>query len=199
MTRRCLTGTLLLAFVVSALVPSTPSSAQKKGASMKIQHGRVVASRAVTIESGGNVAGGALVGGTIGLIAGGSSGKKRRQRAATGAIIGGAIGKASKKSEQAMEYTVETAGGMQIKVLTDQREIHTGDCVVVEESGGRANVRRVSPTMCDPESQSVVTELRDEIQEEAAECIAAKKELVAAKTEEALDLALRKVSILCDN
>ena len=199
MTPRCLTGTLLFAFVVSALVPSTPSSAQKMGASMKIQHGRVVASRAVTIESGGSAAGGAVLGGTLGLIAGGSSGKKRRQRAATGAIIGGAIGKASKKSEQAMEYTVETAAGMQIKVLTDQTEIHTGDCVVVEESGGMANVRRVSETMCEPESQSVVEELRAELQEEAAECIAAKEELLAAETDEAIDRALRKISILCDN
>jgi outer membrane lipoprotein SlyB len=199
MNSRCLTGALLLAFVVSALVPSTPSWAQKKGASMKIQHGRVVASRAVTIESGGSAAGGAVLGGTLGLIAGGSSGKKRRQRAAAGAIIGGAIGKASKKSEQAMEYTVETAGGMQIKVLTDQREIHTGDCVVVEESGGMANVRRVSETMCEPESQSVVEELRAELQEEAAECIAAKEELLAAETDDAIDRALRKISILCDN
>ncbi len=199
MPRHCLTSTVLLAFVVSALVPSTSSWAQKKGASVKIQHGTVVASRSVTIESGGNAAGGALLGGTIGLIAGGSSGKKRRQRAATGAIIGGALGAASKKSEQAMEYTVETAGGMQIKVLTDQREIHTGDCVVVEESGGMANVRRVSETMCEPESQSVVEELRAEFQEEAAECIAAKQELLAAETDEAMDRALRKISILCDN
>ncbi len=199
MTHRCLTGTVLLAFVVSAFVPSTPSSAQTKGASMKIHHGRVVASRAVTIESGGNAAGGAVVGGTIGLLLGGSSGKKRRRRAATGAIIGGVLGAASKKSEQAMEYTVETAGGMQIKVLTDQREIHTGDCVVVEESGGMANVRRVSETMCEPESQSVVEELLAELQEEAAECIAAKEELLVAETDEAMDRAFRKISILCDN
>ncbi len=88
---------------------------------------------------------------------------------------------------------------MQIKVLTDQREIHTGDCVVVEESGGMANVRRVSETMCEPESQSVVEELQAELQEEAAECIAAKEELLAAETDEAMDRALRKMSILCDN
>ncbi len=199
MTRKLLIGTVLLAFVASVLVPSTVSRAQSKGASVKIQHGKVVGSRGVTIESGGNTAGGAVVGGTIGLIAGGSSRKKRRRRATTGALIGAAAGASSKQVQQAMEYTVETGGGAMIKVVTDQMEIRKGDCVVVEESGGRANVRRVSPTMCDPESQSVVTELRDEIQEEAAECIAAKKELVAAKTEEALDLALRKVSILCDN
>ncbi len=166
---------------------------------MKIQHGRVVASRAVTIESGGSAAGGAVLGGTLGLIAGGSSGKKRRKRAAGGALLGAAIGSASKKSEQAMEYTIESAGGMQIKVITDQREIRNGDCVVVEESGGMANVRRVSQTMCEPESQSVVEELGAELQEEAAECIAAKEELLAAETDEAIDRAFRKISILCDN
>lgn len=199
MTHRLLTGTVLLAFVASVSVPSTVSRAQSTGASVKIQHGKVVASRGVKIESGGSAAGGAVVGGTIGLIVGGSTKKKRRRRVATGAAIGAAAASSSKQVQQAMEYTVQTGGGAMIKVVTDQTEIRNGDCVVVEESGGRANVRRASSTMCEPESQSVVTELRGELQEEAAECIAAKKELVAAKTEEALNLALRKTSILCDN
>ncbi len=201
MTRHCLTGTVLLTFVVSALVPSTPSWAQTKGASVKIQHGTVVGARTVTIKSGqGNAAKGAIVGGTIGLIANrNSSGKKRRQRAAGAALVGGALGAASKKSQRAREVTVEINGGTMIKVVTDQMEIHRGDCVVVEESGGRANVRRVSETMCEPESQGVVEELRAEFQEEAAECVAAKEELLAAETDEAVDRAFRKLSILCDS
>ena len=69
MTRHCLTGTILLAFVVSALVPSTPSWAQTKGASVKIQHGTVVGARTITIKSSGNAAKGAVLGGTLGQSA----------------------------------------------------------------------------------------------------------------------------------
>ncbi len=201
MTLHRLTGTILLAFVVSALVPSTPSWAQKKGSSVKIQHGRVVATQTITIQSGqGNAAKGAILGGTLGLVANrSSSGKKRRQRAATSAAVGAVVGAATQKSEQAWEVTVEINGGTMIKVVTDQIEIHKGDCVVVEESGGRANVRRVSETMCWPEAESVIEELRAELQEEAVECIAAKEELLAAETDETLNRALMKVDILCNN
>ncbi len=201
MTRHCLIGTILLAFVVSALVPSTPSWAQKTGSSVKIQHGTVVGARTITIESGrGNAAKGAILGGTLGLVANrSSSGKKRRKRAATAALVGAAAGAATRKSQRAREVTVKLTGGATMKVVTDQMEIHRGDCVVVEESGGRANVRRVSETMCEPEAQSVVEELREELQEEAAECIAAKEELLAAETDQALDRALMKIDILCDN
>ncbi len=41
--------------------------------------------------------------------------------------------------------------------------------------------------------------IQEEMQEEAAECTAAKKELVAAETDEEVDRALRKISILCDD
>ncbi len=200
MTCHCLTGTTLLAFVVSALVPSTPSWAQTKGASVKIQHGTVTAARTITVKSGNNAAKGAILGGTLGLVANrSSSGKKRRKRAATAALVGAAAGAATQKSQHAREVTVKLTGGTTMKVVTDQMEIHRGDCVVVEESGGRANVRRASETLCEPEAQSVVQELREELQEEAAECIAAKKDLLAAETDEALNRALMKIDILCDN
>ena len=51
---------------------------------------------------------------------------------------------------------------------------------------------------CEPESAEVVADLQDEMLEEAEECIAAKRELAAAETDEAVDRALRKISILCD-
>ena len=167
---------------------------------MKIQHGTVVAAHTITVKSGNNAAKGAILGGTLGLVANrSSSGKKRRQRTATAALVGGVVGAATQKSQKAREVTVEITGGAMIKVVTDQMEIHKGDCVVVEESGGRANVRRASDTMCEPEAQSVVEELREELQEEAAECIIAKKALLDAETDEALNRALIKMDILCDN
>ena len=96
-----------------------------------------------------------------------------------------------------MMYTVETAGGA-IKVVTDQTEIHMGDCVMVEETSQGANIRRADPAVCNPAAADAVADLSDEFQEEAAECAAAKAELGAAKTDAELDRALMKIDILCN-
>ena len=73
------------------------------------------------------------------------------------------------------------------------------NCVIIETpSKGNANIRRVASTYCDPASAEVVDELQDEMLEEAEECAAAKSELATADTDDAVDRALRKISILCD-
>jgi hypothetical protein len=97
-----------------------------------------------------------------------------------------------------MMYTVEIAGGA-IKVVTDQPEIHMGDCVVVEETSQGANIRRVNREVCDPAAAAVVADLQSEFIEEAEECAMARKELAAAKTDAEFDRALMKLDILCNN
>jgi hypothetical protein len=96
-----------------------------------------------------------------------------------------------------MMYTVETAGGA-VKIVTDQTEIHMGDCVMVEETSQGANIRRADPAVCMQGSKDAVADLQDEFQEEAAECAAAKAELSAAKTDAEVDRALMKIDILCN-
>ncbi|MCD4751110.1 MAG: hypothetical protein K8R59_17190 [Thermoanaerobaculales bacterium] len=86
-----------------------------------------------------------------------------------------------------------------MKVVSDQTEIKKGDCVTVEEVKDNANVRRVDPVMCEPESQEVVQELAPELQEEADECYEAKQELLTAEDDAAVERAARKVKILCNN
>ncbi len=140
-------------------------------------------------------------GGAIGLAAGaGKSGKDRRKRAAIGAGIGAMAG-AAKKKPTGMKYSVRTADGAIVQIVTDQTQIRLGDCVAVEESGGKANIRRMSDTACQPESAPILNDpaIQEELQEEAAECVAAKEELLAAETDEAIDRAMRKMSILCDS
>jgi len=160
------------------LAGAEPVEAQKKGQSASIQH--------------------AKVGGTIGLISGGSSGYKRRRNAAIGTASGAVVGSATSTQQMGMMYTVEVAGGA-VKVVTDQLEIHMGDCVMIEDTSQGTNIRRVNPEVCDPAAAEVVADLEDEFQEEAAECSAAKAELSAAKTDAELDRALMKVDILCNN
>jgi hypothetical protein len=168
--------------------------AQQKGQSAKISHGVVVGAEKVKLKNNDALKG-ALVGGTIAYAStsGGSSSKKRRNTA-LGATAGGLLG--AKPAEEGMLYTVNT-GNSTIQVVTDQTEIHLNDCVVVEETGQGANIRRMSPEVCNPQSQDVVDALEPEFQEEAAECVSAKAELSAAKTDAEFDRAMTKVSILC--
>jgi outer membrane lipoprotein SlyB len=185
-------------FVITGLIlMPAPAEAQKKGQSAKIQHGVVVKAERVDLTDSKTTQG-ALVGGTIGLLASsGKSGKTKRRNTALSAAAGGLIGSARSTTQMGMMYTVEIAGGA-VKVVTDQTEIHMGDCVVVEETSQGTNLRRVNAEVCNPAAAEVVAELQDEFVEEAEECATARKELAAAKTDAEFDRALMKVDILCN-
>ena len=170
--------------------------AQKKGQSASIQHGVVVKVERVDL-SDNKTTKGAKVGGTVGLVTGGSSGYKRRRNAAIGTAAGAVVGSAASTQQMGMMYTVEVAGGA-VKVVTDQLEIHMGDCVVIEDTSQGTNIRRVNPEVCNPAAAEVVADLQDEFQEEAAECAATRAELAAAKTDAEFDRALMKIDILCN-
>lgn len=176
---------------------SGPLMAQKSGQSMQIQYGVVVASKYVEEKS--NAGKGALVGGAIGLYAGkGKSSGTKFRRTTAGAVVGGATTSAAQGSREAREYQVRTATGVTV-IISDQTQIAVDDCVIIETpSKGNANIRRVASTYCDPASAEVVADLQDEMLEEAEECAAAKNELATADTDDAVDRALRKISILCD-
>jgi hypothetical protein len=184
-------------FLSITFLMSGTALAQKSGQSMQIQHGIVVSSTYVQEKStAGRYA---LVGGAIGYgLTRNKSSSKKAAATVTGAAIGGASKSKSEGSREARQYEVATNSGM-IVIISDQTEIQVDDCVVVENPGNsNANIRRVAPAMCEPESAEVVAGLQDEMLEEAQECVAAKEELSAAATDDAVDRALRKISILCD-
>ena len=84
-------------------------------------------------------------------------------------------------------------------MVSDQREIRSGDCVAVEQAGDTANVRRVSAGYCDKASASAVQSVAGEARKDADECAAAKQQLVDATTTQAAELAGRKVGLLCND
>ncbi len=88
-----------------------------------------------------------------------------------------------------------------MQIVTEQTEIRIDDCVIVEESGGRANIRRTALSACDVAPQPIMNEpdIQAELQEEAAECTAAKDQLLNAETDEQMEFAVRKIQILCYN
>ncbi|MGD8440224.1 MAG: hypothetical protein PVG53_06795 [Holophagae bacterium] len=73
--------------------------------------------------------------------------------------------------------------------------------ILVEEARDQANVRRADPTACEPESAAVMSsaDVQEELQKEAAECLAAKEAMLAAETDEQFDLAKRKMDIFCND
>ena len=186
--------------LIAALVLYADASAQRAGQSSTIRTGVVTGMQSVDLNDG-NAIGGALVGGAFGaaLTRSSKSSGRRDRNAALGAVLGAAA--AGSRTRPGRLYTVTTNEGTAIRIATEQTEIRVDDCVYVEEAGGTANIRRAPATACQPESRSVMQEpeIVEEMQEEAAECVAAKQELVDADSDAAVDRAYRKVQLLCFN
>jgi outer membrane lipoprotein SlyB len=193
MLRIVTAGLLALSITTSAAV-----FAQKKGQSARITVGVVEQAQRVQLDS--KAGKGALVGGALGWAATrNKSSAKQAGGALLGAAAGGAVASGAQGDRTGMQYVIRTGQGSAITVVTDQTEVRVGDCVTVEETSNGANVRRGDPSMCHPESRQAVAELEDEMQEEALECDMAKKELIAATTAEQVDVAQRKMQILCND
>ena len=183
---------------LSLVLAAAPALAQKTGQSAKISTGIVENVQRVQLDS--EAGKGALVGGTLGLLsAGGKSSSKKARNTIIGAGAGGALASSAQGSRNGVAYTVRTGEGSSIRVVTDQTEIRIGDCVVVEESGATANVRRVTPTACESASARAREQLQDTFEKEATECANAKQQLVEAATVDEVDLARRKMEILCSD
>jgi outer membrane lipoprotein SlyB len=187
--------------VVLAVSAVPICEAQRSGQNAKISIGVVTKVESVNLQSQAAPAG-ALVGGVLAYK---SSGKNRSSttkwgRAAAGAVAGSAVARAAEGDLSGKLYTVGLGSGQMIQVVSDQTQVRVGDCVIVEEIGDKANVRRTDPAACQPESAPVISspKVQEELQEEAAECLAAKEDLLSAETTEQLELAMRKMDIFCN-
>jgi outer membrane lipoprotein SlyB len=180
------------------LLVSTITNAQEQTSDQgtSVNTGIVESAERVALQESSG-AGGAVVGAAIGYNVGSgkSSSKKRRH-----AIIGGSIGAAAtaKDPTEGMKYTVKFLDGSTISLVSDQFEIKIGDCVSVEQVKDTANIRHQDPAACNPDVKEAVTELQDELIEDANECAAAKQELSNAETMEAVEIATAKARILCN-
>ena len=187
--------------ILVSICLSGSAVAQRAGQSMSVQTGVVVAAQAVNLQSAAGR--GAAVGGVVGLAATSSnrSTSRRLRNTAIGAGTGALIARGAQGNLDGMQYTVETGPGSRITVITDQTEVRVGDCVNVEQAGsGTANVRRVSDALCEAAfSGGIDEDLHTYMQYEADMCLNAKERLLAAETDEAFDVAMRRVNFLCDD
>jgi hypothetical protein len=190
---------ILVIFFSTLLLPSV-ASAQRAGQNVSIQYGEVTGGREVDLRSGA-VPSGAVVGGALGLAsAKGKKSSKKWRNTIVGAAAGGAVAGAAQGDTRGMLYQVKLSGSAGlVQVVTDQREIRTGDCVAVERAGESANLRRVSSAYCDEANAAAVAAVADESAEEASECYAAKQAVVDATTVEEAELAAMKMKLLCDD
>jgi len=189
------------ALAMAIVVVAGPSAAQRAGQSLSIQTGRVIAAQPVELDS--NAGRGALLGGIVGYATT-SSGRSRSRRARNtilGAAGGAALAGAAQGSRSAMQFTVELSPGSTIVVVTDQTEVRVGDCVNVEQAGsGTANVRRVSPYLCEAAAEDAVEpDIAAGMDRMADLCLQAKERLFDAETEDEIEAAVRRVHILCDD
>lgn len=173
------------------------AQSHRVGRTATVDFGIVRSARPVTLES--NAPAGALVGGTLGLMMGaGSSSPRRARNAILGAGAGAAIAGAGERDRQGMSYSVDLLNGSSVTIITDQREIRPGDCVAIERVRETANIRRMSASYCDRANAAVLSSVEEFVRSEATACEAAKQELVEADSLEAVDLAARKVGLLCN-
>ncbi|NND57780.1 MAG: hypothetical protein HKN57_11080 [Xanthomonadales bacterium] len=192
----------LMLFALIALTISANADAQRSGQSMSVQTGVVVAAQAVNLQSAAGR--GALVGGIAGYATTSSnrSSSRRARNTAIGAGTGALIARRSQGSLDGMQYTVQIGVGSQITVVTDQTQVRIGDCVNVEQAGsGTANVRRVSEALCESmfDNQAPDEQMQDYMSREADACLQAKDRMMDAETDEAFEVAMRRVKFLCDD
>jgi outer membrane lipoprotein SlyB len=186
MTFRPIARRIALPIGVVLLCAGVPVAAQTT-----VSYGKITAVKTVTQENAQAQTGGALVGGTIGLISGrGQSSSNKALRSVAGGVAGQQIAKHA-SAKQAFEYTVLVAGKTTLTVVTDEAGMRVGDCVAVER-GAYTNLRLAPDAQCGAGAKPPA-----KASNEAAACNAAKDEVLKASDDAAFDRAERKMRLLC--
>jgi outer membrane lipoprotein SlyB len=185
--------TLSILFATTSLAQTISRS--QLGGAFQIKYGTVELVEPVKVQS--QAAKGAVMGG---LLGGATSGHHHRgKHAVEGAIAGALLTALFEGNRKAYQYTVDFDDGSITKVVTESGGIVERDCVAVE-LGHTANIRRVSAVHCEHRNHEALADpiVYAKGQTEAAECHAAKQMALQAKTEEATDIALKKVRVFCE-
>lgn len=206
-----MTCTTLSRISTAAALTALALASHAAHAQSRVQYGRITNAVVVTDTSRSAQNVGTVVGGTVGLVSGsGQSGSNRALRTVGGAAAGRGIGNLAGRS-QAFEYTVLIDGRTTIRVVSDQAGKRVGDCVSVEQ-GQFANIRLVPDSRCNPPpaprpapapapaaapAPAPATEPDPADVRAANACEQAKQQVLDAETDEAFNLAERRMRLLC--
>lgn len=172
---------------------ASSGSPSARGYELRVRYAEVSEIERVQLPS--NAPAGAVVGGFTGLVLSrNSSGRKQVASGIGGAVLGGLATAALEGDRLGFSYRLRFANGDTSNFITEKGYLQVGDCVSVER-GQYANIRRVAPVLCNG-NQNVVADQKHV--REAEQCHEAKDQLLVASTEEQIEAAARKVSILCE-
>lgn len=174
-------------------------------AQSRVQYGRITNVTPTTVNNSTQQNVGTLIGGTVGLVSGsGQSGSNRALRTVGGAAAGRGIGTLTGR-EQTFEYTV-LVGGTTTRIISDQAGKRVGDCVAIEQ-GQFSNIRLVPDARCNPPAPrpaapapaavAAPAPVAPAALQAATACEQAKTQVLAAETDEAFNLAERRMRLLC--
>lgn len=185
-----LLGIGVVALIIAGCANSPSGSA--RGYELRIRYAEVVDVERVKMPSAAPA--GAVVGGFTGLIL--SRNKSTRSQVASGiggAALGGLATRALEGDRLGYSYRLRFADDSTSQFITEKGYLMRGDCVSVER-GEYANIRRVSKAVCEngPSARIDRKHVRD-----AEQCHAAKDQLLAAKSDDEIEAASRKVAIIC--
>ncbi len=184
------------ALTLAACATTEQATGSRANTLIAVEYGTV---RDITqVDMKASSGGGALLGGGVGLAAASTASTETQiGAAAAGALIGALIQKSRHKT--ASQYTVNLNNGGTVEIVSEHHDIAVGDCVSLEQ-GQHANIRRVSPVMCNINaSHPAYSDLHAANVEEADECHQAKQELLKATTEQETDIGYKKMRALCEH
>lgn len=182
--------TLAICIVAGCASSGSPAA---RGYELRVRYAEIVDVERVQLPS--NAPAGAVVGGFTGLVLSRhSSGRKQVASGVGGAVLGGLATAALEGDRLGYSYRLRYKNGDMSNFITEKGYLQKGDCVSVER-GEYANIRRVAAVLCDGTSTAAIEEQH---QREAQLCHEAKEQLLAAATDEQIEAAARKVSIICE-
>jgi len=156
-----------------------------------VDFGRITAVNLVTERNKDAQTRGAILGGLLGAVATSSaSAGTRAVGTVGGAVAGQRLGRLSGQ-RQLFEYTIEINHRQSLRMVTDEASLRVGDCVAVER-GSFNNLRLVDDRRCATGGMPTAGAVNM-----ASSCIRAKDQLLAAKTDDELDRAERRMRLLC--
>jgi hypothetical protein len=190
---------LLSATLVASLVgcaSTDPVTGSAPNEVISVQYGTVENIQQVAMAP--DYGAGSVIGGALGLLATmGHSGASQVGGAVVGAGLGALVAKET--AGNGVKFTVRLVNNSTIDIVTENQSIALGDCVSIEQ-GQHANIRRVSSVMCTtPPSDPAYAPMNAANVQESQECQAVKRELLNATTEQATNIAYKKMHAFCES
>jgi outer membrane lipoprotein SlyB len=197
MTMRAITAiSTALVITLAGCASTDPMTGSTRNQVISVQYGTVENIQQVAMAP--DYGAGSVIGGVLGLLAtSGHSTGSQVAGAAGGAALGALISKETAGSGE--KFTIRLVNGNTVDIVTENQDIRAGDCVTLEQ-GQHANIRRVSSVMCNtPASHPAYSAMHNSAVQESAECQEVKRELLNATTEQATDIAYKKMRALCES